>query len=81
MTSRNSNYPLDLCAGLDYTRDSGLKSVHPYPYAIGWVSGILPLADGQMITGTGMVPWGTLANETAGTFLQAQFPNLQKTRG
>lgn len=72
MFFKKKTYPVDFDPGLEYTRDSGLYSIHPYPSAIGAVSGILPLADGQIILSTGVVPWGTTAGETIGSFMQTE---------
>lgn len=41
-----NEYPYDLDAGLDYTRLTGTFSPMPYPQAIGYVAGLVPLLDG-----------------------------------
>lgn len=74
------NCPIDLTPGLNFHRNSGLYSVHPYPSPTGIPQVAIPLADGKIVMSTAMVPWGTVPAETANTFGQVWFPGLEKLR-
>jgi len=83
---KNTGYPLDLNAALNYTRFAAYGEMHPYPSMIGSVSGILPLMDVLKISPVSDYAWGNNVNSISNPqfmpgYQQILQPNLQKVRG
>jgi hypothetical protein len=71
-----SESPMDLDAGLDFTRPRNSIDMFPFPVVLGWVDGFVPLAgelQSQIAYGkTAFGPWQGANNAVAETV----FPNL-----
>lgn len=85
MACRN-NYPLDLCAGLDYTRETGLHDVYPNIPMIGWVNGLLPMMDVMVLSQASAEkpsgPWVGASPVNAELYFgDVVFPGMQKVEG
>lgn len=85
MACRN-NYPLDLCAGLDYTRATGLIDIHPNIPMIGWVNGLVPMMDAIVMTQARPEnpsgPWIGASPQNAELYFgDVVFPGMQKVEG
>lgn len=81
-----SGYPLELYAGLEFTRDDGLRSHFPSIPMIGMLNGLLPLFDAQVYMGATAQnpsgPWvGTQPTLPELYFNDVTFPTLQKVKG
>ena len=85
MNCRNPNYPLNLNFALDYTRDSGLVGIYPWPSMIGAVQGTHKLYDVFQLQPIAAQPFGPLVNANAALvqqyFTQVTFPKLSKVQG
>jgi hypothetical protein len=85
---RDYEYPYDLNGSLDFVRPKGANAAFPFPVSIGYVQGLIPLADNlqfDLMRGQdGFGPWigayPNTAQQLAWVFPDMQ-GGLQKVKG
>lgn len=77
---KDSDYPLNLNAGLNYTRYPTGYSLRPYPPMCGAISGVMPMVDTRPMS-VGNTPFGVFPQQSAAMMTETVYPGLTKLKG